>query len=89
MFAPSRLTRKAISLLADSLLAATALKSRLLVSVSIVAPCNFAGQDQDISVAMNIGDVSQQVTVEANAVGSIASALAPDGRFARARSART
>ncbi len=48
-----------------------------------------AGQDQDISVAMNIGDVSQQVTVEANAVNSIASALAPMNASLDARSART
>jgi iron complex outermembrane recepter protein len=48
-----------------------------------------AGQDQDVSVAMNIGGVSQQVTVEANSVGSIASALAPMDALLEARSART
>ena len=48
-----------------------------------------AGQDQDISVAMNVGGVSQQVTVEANSVGSIASALAPMDALLEARSART
>ena len=47
------------------------------------------GQDQDISVAMNIGDVSQQVTVEANTINSIASALAPMNSSLEARSART
>ena len=48
-----------------------------------------AGQDQDISVAMTIGDVSQQVTVEANSVGSVAAALAPMDALLEARSART
>jgi iron complex outermembrane receptor protein len=48
-----------------------------------------AGQDQDISVALTIGDVSQQVTVEANSVGSIAAALAPMDALLEARSART
>jgi iron complex outermembrane receptor protein len=48
-----------------------------------------AGQDQDVSVALNIGGVSQQVTVEANSVGSIASALAPMDALLEARSART
>jgi iron complex outermembrane receptor protein len=48
-----------------------------------------AGQDQDVSVAMTIGGVSQQVTVEANSVGSIASALAPMDALLEARSART
>ena len=48
-----------------------------------------AGQDQDISVALAVGDVSQQVTVEANSVGSIASALAPMDALLEARSART
>ena len=46
-------------------------------------------QDQDISVALAVGDVSQQVTVEANSVGSIASALAPMDALLEARSART
>jgi iron complex outermembrane receptor protein len=48
-----------------------------------------AGQDQDVSIAMSIGGVSQQVTVEANSVGSIASALAPMDALLEARSART
>jgi iron complex outermembrane receptor protein len=48
-----------------------------------------AGQDQDISVAMNIGGVSQQVTVQANALGSIAAALAPMDASLEATSART
>jgi iron complex outermembrane receptor protein len=48
-----------------------------------------AGQDQDISVAMNVGGVSQQVTVEANSLGSIAAALAPMDASLEATSART
>ena len=48
-----------------------------------------AGQDLDISVALTIGDVSQQVNVEANSVGSIAAALAPMDALLEARSART
>jgi iron complex outermembrane receptor protein len=48
-----------------------------------------AGQDQDISVAMNIGGVSQQVTVQANSLGSIAAALAPMDASLDATSART
>ena len=48
-----------------------------------------AGQDQDVSVALAIADVSQQVTVEANSVGSIAAALAPMDASLEARSART
>jgi iron complex outermembrane receptor protein len=48
-----------------------------------------SGQDQDASVAMTIDGVSQQVTVEANSVGSIASALAPMDALLEARSART
>jgi iron complex outermembrane receptor protein len=48
-----------------------------------------AGQDQDVSVALAVGDVSQQVTVEANSVGSIASAFAPMDALLEARSART
>jgi iron complex outermembrane receptor protein len=47
------------------------------------------GQDQDISVALNIGGVSQQVTVEANSLGSIAAALAPMDASLDATSART
>jgi iron complex outermembrane recepter protein len=48
-----------------------------------------AGQNQDISVALVVGDVSQQITVEANSVGSIASAYAPMDSLLEARSART
>jgi len=48
-----------------------------------------SGQNQDISVAMTIGDVSQQVTVEANSLGSIAAALAPMDASLEATSART
>jgi iron complex outermembrane recepter protein len=48
-----------------------------------------AGQDQDISVALNVGGVSQQVTVEANSLGSIAAALAPMDASLEATSART
>ncbi len=48
-----------------------------------------AGQDQDISVAMNVGGVSQQVTVEANSLGSISAALAPMDASLEATSART
>lgn len=48
-----------------------------------------AGQTQDISVQLSLGDVSQQVTVEANSVGSIAAALAPMDTLLEARSART
>ena len=48
-----------------------------------------AAQNPDISVALAVGDVSQQVTVEANSVGSIASALAPMDALLEASSART
>ncbi|WP_263360057.1 TonB-dependent receptor [Acidicapsa ligni] len=48
-----------------------------------------AGQDQDISIALTVGDVSQQVLVEANSVGSVAAALAPMDALLEARSART
>jgi iron complex outermembrane receptor protein len=48
-----------------------------------------AGQDLDLAFPMNVGGVSQQVTVEANSVGSIASALAPMDALLEARSART
>jgi iron complex outermembrane recepter protein len=48
-----------------------------------------AGQDQDISVALAVGDVAQQVVVEANAVGSVAATLAPMDALLDARSART
>ena len=47
------------------------------------------GQGQDLTVAMTVSNVSQQVTVEANSVGSIASALAPMDAMLDARSART
>jgi iron complex outermembrane receptor protein len=48
-----------------------------------------AGQPQDLPIQLNVGDVSQQVTVEANAVGSIAAALAPMDASLDAVSART
>ncbi|MCU1250198.1 MAG: TonB-dependent receptor plug [Edaphobacter sp.] len=48
-----------------------------------------AGQDQDIAIALNIGGVSQQVTVQANSLGSIAAALAPMDASLEATSART
>ena len=48
-----------------------------------------AGQDQNITVALTVGADTQQVTVEANSVGSIASALAPMDALLEARSART
>ena len=48
-----------------------------------------AGQTMDITVPLSIGDVSQQVTVEANAVGSVAAALAPMDALLDATSART
>src|SRR6202030_4588501 len=48
-----------------------------------------AGQDQDISVGLKVGGVSQQVTVEANSLGSIVAALAPMDASLEATSART
>ena len=48
-----------------------------------------AGQDQDISVALKVGGDLQQVTVEANSLGSIAAALAPMDASLEATSART
>ena len=48
-----------------------------------------AGQNEDVTVALKIGDISQQVTVEANAVGSVAAALAPMDALLDATSART
>jgi iron complex outermembrane receptor protein len=48
-----------------------------------------AGQNMDITVPLKVGDVSQQVTVEANAVGSVAAALAPMDALLDATSART
>jgi iron complex outermembrane receptor protein len=47
------------------------------------------GQPQDLPIQLNVGDVSQQVTVEANALGSIAAALAPMDASLEATSART
>jgi iron complex outermembrane receptor protein len=47
------------------------------------------GQDQDLSIAMTVGDVSQQIVVEANSVNSIAATLAPMDALLDARSART
>jgi iron complex outermembrane receptor protein len=48
-----------------------------------------AGQNQDVTVALAVGDVAQQVVVEANAVGSVAATLAPMDALLDARSART
>ncbi len=48
-----------------------------------------AGQDQEITVVLAVGDVAQQVVVEANAVGSVAATLAPMDALLDARSART
>ncbi|ADV82361.1 TonB-dependent receptor [Terriglobus saanensis] len=48
-----------------------------------------AGQDQDLSASLVVGDVSQEVNVSGNEVGSIASALAPMDALLDARSART
>jgi iron complex outermembrane receptor protein len=47
-----------------------------------------AGQPQDFPIQLNVGD-SQQVTVDANAAGSIAAALAPMDASLEAISART
>jgi iron complex outermembrane receptor protein len=46
-------------------------------------------QPQDVTFAVTLGNVTQQVTVEAAAAGSIASALAPMDALLDARSART
>ena len=48
-----------------------------------------AGQTQDLTFALSVGDVSSQVTVEANSVGSVAAALAPMDALLEATSART
>jgi iron complex outermembrane receptor protein len=48
-----------------------------------------AGQSQDLSVALNVSGFLQQVTVEANSLGSIAAALAPMDASLEATSART
>ena len=48
-----------------------------------------AGQNQDVTVTLAVGDVAQQVVVEANAVGSVAATLAPMDALLDARSART
>src|SRR5258708_23480182 len=48
-----------------------------------------AGQEQDVSVAMKIGGISQHVTVQADEVNSIAAQLAPMGALLSATSART
>jgi iron complex outermembrane receptor protein len=48
-----------------------------------------AGQDQDFSVALKVGGDLQQVTVEANSLGSIAAALAPMDASLESTSART
>jgi iron complex outermembrane recepter protein len=47
------------------------------------------GQPLDVPVTLEMGNASEQVTVEANAAGSIASALAPMDALLDARSART
>jgi len=44
---------------------------------------------QDVALTLSISDLTQQVTVEANAQGSIAAALAPMDALLEARSART
>ncbi|RXH54170.1 TonB-dependent receptor [Granulicella sibirica] len=44
---------------------------------------------QDVALALSVGDLTQQVTVEANAQGSIAAALAPMDALLEATSART
>jgi len=48
-----------------------------------------AGQGQDISVALKVSGGLQQVTVEANSLGSVAAALAPMDASLEATSART
>ncbi len=48
-----------------------------------------AGQPQDVTIALTLGNVAQQVTVEAASSGSIASALAPMDALLEARSPRT
>jgi iron complex outermembrane receptor protein len=48
-----------------------------------------AGQAQDISLAMHVGNVSEQVTVEANASNSLAAQHAPMDALLSATSART
>jgi len=48
-----------------------------------------AGQNQDVTVTLAVGDVAQQVVVEANAVGSVAATLAPMDALLDTRSART
>ncbi len=48
-----------------------------------------AGQPQDVTIALTLGNVAQQVTVEAASSGSIASALAPMDALLDARSPRT
>ena len=48
-----------------------------------------AGQPEDVTIALTLGNVAQQVTVEAASSGSIASALAPMDALLDARSPRT
>jgi iron complex outermembrane recepter protein len=48
-----------------------------------------AGQPLDVPITLDLGNVSEQVTIEANDAGSIASALAPMDALLDARSART
>jgi iron complex outermembrane receptor protein len=49
----------------------------------------FTGQPLDIPITLSLGNVSEQVTVEANDAGSIASALAPMDALLNETSART
>ena len=46
-------------------------------------------QPQDLTISLGLGNVTQQVTVEAATAGSVASALAPMDALLDARSART
>jgi iron complex outermembrane recepter protein len=48
-----------------------------------------ANQPLDVPITLDLGNVSEQVTVEANAAGSVAAALAPMDALLSATSART
>nr|WP_246301679.1 TonB-dependent receptor [Granulicella arctica] len=48
-----------------------------------------ASQSQELSLSLSIGNANDQVTVEANASGSMAAALSPVGALLEARSARS
>ncbi|MDP9039453.1 MAG: TonB-dependent receptor [Acidobacteriota bacterium] len=48
-----------------------------------------SGRTQDLSISLALGNVSQQVTVEASEAGSVAAALAPMDALLDATSART